>query len=299
LRPSDSSFRPAWRLAALATGAALLALEAGCTPHVLVAVDPDPCEDGGCADPCADGGCFPPGLLQGLVGYWRFDDGFGSMTAVDSSGNMNTGTLERLMPTMAWVPGNMSGGAIGIYAGGWVGVADSASLDQITNQVTVSAWVYFDGVVDASMYGTAISRQVGNSVLEQHYHLSLFGQGTDARPHLFIRTVNGTDILGAPDTVPQQKWTHMAGTYDGATVRLYVNGAEISNMAMPLTGAFESDTTPLVIGGNDNDTSGVPTELFPGSLDEIMLYKRALSAAEIADLYKGPGRAIVDAGATD
>ena len=126
-----------------------------------------------------------------------------------------------------------------------------------------------------------------------------YGQGTAGKPHLFIRTVNGTDILGAPDTVPQRTWTQMAGTYDGATVRLYVNGAEISNMAMPLTGDFEVDTTPLIIGGNDNDTSGVPTELFPGSLDEIMLYKRALSASEIADLYKGPGRAIVDAGTTD
>jgi len=267
---------------------------------VLVAVDPDPCADGGCnIDPCADGGCFPPSLLQGLVGYWRFDDGTGSMTAADSSGNMNTGTLQRLMPTTAWVPGNGSGGGIGIYAGGWVGVADSPSIDSIKTQITVSAWVYFDGSIDANMYGTAISRQVGSSVLEQHYHLSLFGQGTDGKPHLFIRTVNGTDILGAPNSVPQRTWTQMAGTYDGATVRLYVNGAEISNMAMPLTGDFETDTTPLIIGGNDNDTSGVPTELFPGSLDEIMLFRRALSASEIAELYTGPGRLIVDAGASD
>jgi Concanavalin A-like lectin/glucanases superfamily len=148
------------------------------------------------------------------------------------------------------------------------------------------------------MYGTAISREVGTS-LDQHYHLSLFGQGSEGRPHLFITTVNGTDILGsagAPDPVPQRTWTHMAGTYDGATVRLYVNGAEISNMAMPLTGDFAVDTTPLIIGGNGNDASGVPTELFPGRIDELMLYARALSAAEIGQLFAG---ALFPRGATD
>jgi hypothetical protein len=277
---------------------------------VLVAVDPNPCADGGCIDACAggscvdacaggrcadacpDGSCYPPTLLNGLVGYWRFDDGTGSATARDDSGNANTGTLQRLSPTTAWVPGK-SGGGIGIYAGGWVGVVDSTSIDAITSAVTVTAWVYFDGVIDSSMYGTAISRQVGTGV-EQHYHLSLF----NGHPHLFVRTVNGTANLSSqdPNPVAQRTWTHLAGTYDGATVRLYVDGAELANVAQPLTGNLPTDTTPIIIGGNGNDASGVPTELFPGSLDEIMLYRRALSAAEIAELYAG---ALFPTGPTD
>jgi hypothetical protein len=55
----------------------------------------------------------------------------------------------------------------------------------------------------------------------------------------------------------------------------------------PLNGAFLTETAPLIIGGNDNDTSGVPTELFPGRLDEIMLYRRALSDDEIRQLADG------------
>ena len=54
-----------------------------------------------------------------------------------------------------------------------------------------------------------------------------------------------------------------------------------------ITGSFAPDTTPLVLGGNGNDATGVPTELFPGKLDEIMLYRRALAADEISRLFAG------------
>ena len=59
------------------------------------------------------------------------------------------------------------------------------------------------------------------------------------------------------------------GTYDGATARLYVNGVEVASDA--ITGTIPADTTPVILGGNGNDASGVPTELFPGRIDELML----------------------------
>ena len=65
---------------------------------------------------------------------------------------------------------------------------------------------------------------------------------------------------------------------------------------MPITGTIPADTTPVILGGNGNDASGVPTELFPGRIDELMLYARALSAAEIAKLAAG---ALFPAGARD
>jgi hypothetical protein len=75
----------------LPTTAALALLMCGCPRNTLVAVDHDPCADGGrapgCPDPCADGGvvnmlpgCVSPELLDGLIGFWRFDDGAGSTT---------------------------------------------------------------------------------------------------------------------------------------------------------------------------------------------------------------------------
>jgi len=234
----------------------------------------------------------PPGLLDGLVGHWRLDDGTGSTVALDSSGRGNDGALHGLDANAAWVAGRARGALQTAHAG-WVQVELSPSIDAIVDRVTVSAWVNQEGpITSPDNFGTALSRQIGTGE-DQFYHLSLF---FDGRPTLFITTEVGYVAPGAPDAVPTNTWVHLAGTYDGATVRLYVNGAEVASE--PLTGTFAHDRTPVILGGNGNDGSGVPTELFPGRIDELMLFGRALSGGEIAQLAAGaafPGAA-ADAG---
>jgi hypothetical protein len=237
-------------------------------------------------NPCAnrDAGlpsCIPTGLLDNLIGWWKLDDGTGSTVAYDSSGRSNQGTLHSLDTSTAWVSGR-SLGALEIGHTGWVQVAPSPSIDSITDQITVTAWVDLEGTIStADGWATALSRQTGTST-NQHYHLSLH---MDAHPTLFLITVSGYAIVRADDAAPMGAWTHIAGVYDGAVARLYVNGVEVKNQA--LTGAFDTDTTPIILGGNGNDASGVPTELFPGRIDELMLYGRALTAAEIGQLAAG------------
>jgi hypothetical protein len=92
-------------------------------------------------------------------------------------------------------------------------------------------------------------------------------------------------MLLAEDSAPRGAWTHLAGVYDGAVARLYVNGVEVASEA--LTGSFTPDTTPVILGANGNDASGSPTERFPGRIDELMLYARALNATEIGQLAAG------------
>ena len=86
-------------------------------------------------------------------------------------------------------------------------------------------------------------------------------------------------------TVPQQTWVHIAGTYDGSQARLYVNGAEVNSQA--ITGPFAAETNPLILSGNGNGNGYAVSEFVPGQLDEIMLYRRALGADEIARLESG------------
>ncbi len=245
----------------------------------MIAVDPPPSPD-----PCASGsadaaGCIPTGLLDGLVGYWKLDDGTGSATARDSSGQGNNGSLIGVNADAEWVPGK-SGTALELGGIGWVNVAPSTSIDGIVDQVTVASWIYLEGTV--MRYATAASRQIGSGI-QQHYHVSLNG---DVKPNLFITTgVDDVALLIAKDAVVPRTWVHLAGTYDGTNAVLYVNGVAVASQA--LTGTFAPDTTPLIIGGNGNDATGVPTELFPGRIDEVMLYHRALSAAEIGRLFAG------------
>jgi len=200
--------------------------------------------------------------------------------AADSSGRGNHGVLHGLDPSTAWV-GGRSRGALEIGHAGWVQVALSPSIDAIVDAVTVTAWVYQEGpTVAPDNFSTALSRQIGTGE-NQYYHLSLF---FDGRPTLFITTDVGYVSPGGT-AVPMNTWVHLAGTYDGTTARLYVNGAQVASD--PLTGTFAHDRTPVILGGNGNDASGVPTELFPGRIDELMLYARALSAGEIAQLAAG------------
>jgi hypothetical protein len=74
--------------------------------------------------------------------------------------------------------------------------------------------------------------------------------------------------------LPLNAWTHLAATYDGAALRLYVNGALASTRAM--TGPITASASPLRIGGNT-----IWGEFFNGVIDELRIYNRALTAQEI------------------
>jgi len=74
--------------------------------------------------------------------------------------------------------------------------------------------------------------------------------------------------------VPLNAWTHVALTYDGAALRLYVNGTQVSTT--DLAGPMASSTNPLRIGGNS-----VWGEYFKGLIDEVRIYNRPLAPSEI------------------
>jgi hypothetical protein len=254
---------------------ALTLVAAGCSGRTIVAVDPYPCAEGG-ATGCA------PGLLDDLIGWWRLDDAPGSATAHDWSGRGNDGTLVGLDPATVWVADGPEKGALSVAGQGYVNVPASASIDSITDQVTVAAWIFLTAPVAAGTYATAISRQIGAGY-DQHYHLSVNGQ---QQAILFITTpMAGQVVLGSPMTIPQQTWVHLAGTYDGSQARLYVNGVGVLSAAA--TGSFAAETDPVVLSGNGNGTAKTVSEFVPGQLDEVMLYRRALGSDEIARLEGG------------
>jgi hypothetical protein len=255
----------------------------GCSARTLIAVGP--CLDGSASvdgAACAPDGAATANLRNGLIGLWHFDETSGAAMAADSSGLANHGTLMELDPSTAWVvKGGKLGNALAVEGLGYV-VVPSASVSSIVSAVTVSAWVYVEGTIaSGNNYGTAVSRQIGTSN-NQYYHLALWQ--AEARPHVFITT--STDLTGggpqplSSSPTPPKVWTHLATTYDGSVATLYVNGDLINSV--PRTGTFPVDTTPLILGGNGNFQT--VNELFPGRIDEVALYNRALEAAEIQQL---------------
>ena len=74
------------------------------------------------------------------------------------------------------------------------------------------------------------------------------------------------------------QWVHVAGVYDGSTVRIYVNG--VQQGSTPFTGSLMSYTQPLYIGAH-----GQPAEFAKGVIDEVRIYSQALSPAQVQGLF--------------
>ena len=86
----------------------------------------------------------------------------------------------------------------------------------------------------------------------------------------------GTTTKGSVGTAPlaANTWTYLATTYDGSSIKVYVNGVQVSSVAM--TGAIKTSLNPLQIGG---DT--ISGQNFKGLIDEVRVYNRSLTQAEI------------------
>ena len=74
--------------------------------------------------------------------------------------------------------------------------------------------------------------------------------------------------------LPLNTWTHLAVTFGAGTLRLYVNGVQVGTQAV--SGTLRTSADALTIGGN-----GVWSEWFAGLIDEVRIYNRALTQAEI------------------
>jgi glucose/arabinose dehydrogenase len=201
----------------------------------------------------------PPG---GLVGAWAFDEPSGA-SAIDASGRGNTGTISGATRTT----GHSGGGLSFDGVNDWVTVADAASLD-LTSAMTLEAWVRPAAL--AGSWRTVVLKEQTGQLAYALYAAS----DTASRPSANVFTNTDHGLLG-PSALPLGAWAHLAMTWDGATVRMYVNGTQVSSAA--LTGTAFASTGPLRIGGNN-----VWSEWFSGVIDDVRVYSRALSATEIA-----------------
>ena len=204
----------------------------------------------------------------GLVGAWAFAEGSGTTTA-DSSGNGNVGTLVGA----SWTTLGRYGNALSFNGtSSTVRVADSASLD-LTTAMTLSAWI------------EPTASQNGWRTILQHeadaYFLNASNSDGPLRPSGGGTLGGNTQYLSGPSANPVNAWTYVALTYDGATMRLFINGTQVSSRAA--SGPIQTTNSPLWIGGNSPYG-----EYFQGLIDEARVYNRALTQAEIQSDMNAP-----------
>jgi hypothetical protein len=106
-----------------------------------------------------------------------------------------------------------------------------------------------------------------------------------AGPALYLGMVTARQSaeLWVPWTAAPGTWVHLAGTWDGAFLTLWVDGALAGTTGMT---AIEFDGQPIVVGADDDHLGGLSGHLL-GDMDDVRVYRRALSADEVAALAGG------------
>jgi hypothetical protein len=199
---------------------------------------------------------------SGLVAAYGFNEGSGT-TVADVSGNGNNGAIG----SATWTTAGKYGGALSFNgSNARVTVPDANSLD-LNNAMTLEAWVF-----PTTLGGW---REVICKVDDIYY---LMGSSDTTTPA--VRVNFGASMRG-PASLALNTWTHLAGTYDGATLRLYVNGVQVASQAR--SGLIPASTGALTFGGD-----ALYGQYFAGRIDEVRIYNRALSVLELASDMNTP-----------
>jgi hypothetical protein len=210
----------------------------------------------------------PTAPPSGIVSWYKAED-----NAHDAVGN-NHGTAHAI----TYGPG-VVGRAFQFDGGGYVRVPDAPSLDSAA--ITVEAWVKVATAQGPFRYLVAKGAHACEAA---SYGLCT---GRTYPGGLCFYVYDGTHAAISPDPgagIWDGKWHHVAGTFDGTTVRLYVDGEQVGN----------GTAASLNINYNlpDGNDLFIGTYLWPGgslgftgSIDELSTYNRALSASEIQAIY--------------
>jgi hypothetical protein len=207
--------------------------------------------------------CVP--TPTGTVSWWPLNESFGT-TAFDTVDG-NDGTL---IDGPLHTPG-LIGEALDFNGfSQYVDVPDAANLD-ITDELTLEAWIKPD---TASIGGIITKFGSGNG-----YGMFYRG-GLGGRVDGWFGDGLAFHQVLSPGSIPLGVWTHMAFTYDGTDMNLYVDGALVNSVS-PASGPIAVNDVPITIGARG---VAARNQHFDGTIDEPTVYDRVLTPAEIASI---------------
>lgn len=209
----------------------------------------------------------------GLVGYWKFDEGSGAAIK-DSSGQGNNGTVT---DSTGWVPGKLGYGIYLDQGSRSATIPDASTLD-IPNTLTIALWTRQVGVPTGENGGYFLQKMTNTN--DANYALSLYSHDSwcpDCRG--LLATAGGLwNNLATYVTLPlNESWHFFVATYDSSTNAIYyINGEQVRTQNS--SGVLSINDQPIILGGSIYATYRI-------QLDDLRIYNRALSAAEVLALY--------------
>ena len=164
-------------------------------------------------------------------------------------------------------------------------LVDSESINKDYSEITLECWAYINALDDSWNRIISLDDMPANENV-----VSLYYDDDDNQHGFFVRASgNSTDAAKdlIQEDIPTEKWLHLVGTWDGKTAEYYVNGKmEISHS---LSGTIKGGGLFLGIGDRSDACN---CDAVPGLIDEVRIYDRALTAAEVQGNYTGKGLAV-------
>jgi CSLREA domain-containing protein len=203
---------------------------------------------------------------SGMVSWW---DGSGASTTANDIADGNNGTLQN---GAAFASGKVGQGF------GFDGVDDQILVAHNANQntgaqITLDAWIRPTAVAPLNSNPSIINKRTAANSEGYTFEVNNAGNGL----YFEITTSNGVFSATAANALTLNTWQHVAATFDGANLRIFLNGSQVASSAG--TGTINAVTSDLVIGRN----IALGTS-FTGQIDEVELFNRALSQIEIATI---------------
>lgn len=214
-----------------------------------------------------DAGLDAPADLPGLIARWAFDDDPASGTLADTGGGGHDATCTSC-PTR--VPGHL-GNAARFDGSQFARVGYGTWLDTPT-AYSYAVWIQIDVLADQVAFG----RPYAAGALDA-WDLVAWSDGTGTCLETVDATTNRASDCGPMLTLGV--WHHVAARWTGATTAVFVDGVKAVETTRPTS---QLDNHDLILGADENN--GAPMYFWHGRLDELQLYDRALTDAEIGEL---------------
>jgi hypothetical protein len=216
---------------------------------------------------------------SGLVGWWPFNG-----NANDESGNGNNGTVNGATLTT-----DRNGNASAAYdfngANTYIEVLSNSSL-QLTNNYTLNGWFNADVFFYTSNADRSLLSKVQSGGWYGGYEVMVGGNTNDIA---HTGNVGGNNFVLGGTGYSTVTWYMFSLTYDGATMKLYMNGILVNSQAR--SGSLQTSGQSLLFGRRDGNLQGY----FDGKLDDIGIWNRALTPCEIQALYNSGNSGITTA----
>ncbi len=202
--------------------------------------------------------------LEAPAAHWTMED-IDGFSGTDISGNQHDLTIEGA---------RSSTGRIGERSLRFDGHNDTARANHseslgLKSALTLSLWFKPDDLAGGQSWPHLISKR-GAYRLYVHTNKRMTF-------NIFVRGAGFT--LRTPQALPNSGWTHAVATYDGQTMRLYVNGEFVGKRAQP--GPIDANKNPVHLGSRRGQAY-----FFDGRLDDVRVYDRALNDSEVRQVFQ-------------